>query len=80
MKTIKKVLKVTILLMCLVGSIFMMVCFIGTTMENASYGWDDSDFMLGVIFSVVSAGWAVMSAEKLLGGRIIISFKKEESK
>lgn len=80
MKTVKKVLKVTILLMCLVGSIVMMVCFIGTAMENAHYGWDDTDFMLGVIFSVVSAGWAVMSAEKLLGGRIVIHFEKEESK
>ena len=79
MKTFKKVLKTTVLLMCLVGSIFMMVLFIGAAMENAKYGIDDSDFALAVILSVTSTGWAVMSAEKLLGGNITINFERKES-
>lgn len=79
LKNVKKVIRTTILVICIVASILMFAGFMGMAMENADNGIGDTDFMLAVILTATSACWTIMGLEKLFGRRVTINFRKTES-
>ena len=81
MKTIKKIVRVTVLMLCLAASWWLLALGLTVVFDNFQYGIGDGDFMSGCFMTTSAIGFLVMTIENLVGGMFHITFeKKEESK